>query len=38
MEIIKRAERIRRQVEDYVDAWELPLLHIRNIMVTIQVP
>ena len=32
MEIIKRAERIRRQVEDYVDAWEIPLLHIRNIM------
>jgi mannosylglucosylglycerate synthase len=32
MEIIKRAERIRRQVEDYVDAWKIPLLHIRNIM------
>ena len=32
MEIIKRAERIRRQVEDYVDAQEIPLLHIRNIM------
>jgi hypothetical protein len=32
MEIIERAERIRRQVEDYVDAREIPLLHIRNIM------
>ncbi len=32
MEIIERAERIRRQVEDYVNAREIPLLHIRNIM------
>ena len=32
MEIIERAERIRRQVEDYVDAREIPLLHVRNIM------
>jgi mannosylglucosylglycerate synthase len=32
MEIIERAERIRQQIEDYVDAWEIPLLHIRNIM------
>ena len=31
-EISERAERIRRQVEDYVDAREIPLLHIRNIM------
>lgn len=32
IEISNRAERIRRQVEDYMDAWEIPLLHIRNIM------
>ena len=31
-EIIERAERIRRQIEDYVDSWEIPLLHVRNIM------
>ena len=31
-EIIERAERIRQQIEDYVDAWDIPLLHIRNIM------
>ena len=31
-EIRERAEPIRRQVEDYVDAREIPLLHIRNIM------
>ena len=31
-EIIERAERIRRQIEDYVDTWEIPLLHVRNIM------
>ncbi len=32
LEIITRAEHIRRQVEDYVDAREIPLLHIRNVM------
>ncbi len=32
IEITERAERIRRQIEDYVDAWEIPLLHVRNIM------
>jgi hypothetical protein len=31
-EIVERAEPIRRQVEDYVDALKIPLLHIRNIM------
>ncbi len=31
-EIINRAEPIRRQIEDYVDAKDIPLLHIRNIM------
>ncbi len=31
-EIVDRAERIRRQIEDYVDAWDIRLLHIRNIM------
>jgi hypothetical protein len=32
MEITKRAEPIRRQIEEYVDARQIPLLHIRNIM------
>ena len=32
MEIIERAERIRREVEDFVNAWKIPLLHIRNVM------
>lgn len=31
-EIINRAEPIRRQIEDYVDAEDIPLIHIRNIM------
>ena len=31
-EITQRAERIRRQVEHYVDAREIPLVHVRNIM------
>ena len=31
-EITERAKRIRRQIEEYVDAWEIPLLHVRNIM------
>jgi len=32
MEIVERADPIRRQIEGYVDAWEIPLLHVRNIM------
>jgi hypothetical protein len=32
LEITTRAERIRRQIEAYVDAWEIPVLHVRNIM------
>lgn len=32
MEITRRAEAIRRQVEDYLDSQKIPLLHIRNIM------
>ena len=32
MEIVERAEPIRRQVEDYVDAQKIPLLHVRNVM------
>lgn len=32
MEITERAERIRRQIEEFVDVWEIPLLHVRNIM------
>jgi hypothetical protein len=32
MEIIERAEPIRRRVEDYVDAQKIPLLHVRNVM------
>jgi hypothetical protein len=32
MEIIERAEPIRRQVEDYVDSLQIPLLHVRNIL------
>jgi mannosylglucosylglycerate synthase len=32
MEIVGRAEPIRRQIEDYVDAWKIPVLHIRNVM------
>ena len=31
-EITGRARVIRRQVEDYVDAQQIPLLHIRNVM------
>jgi mannosylglucosylglycerate synthase len=31
-EIVERAKRIRRQVEDYVEAWQIPVLHIRNVM------
>ncbi len=31
-EIIERAKPIRQQVEDYVDARQIPLLHIRNLM------
>jgi len=31
-EIIERADRIRRQIEDYVDTREIPLVHVRNIM------
>jgi mannosylglucosylglycerate synthase len=31
-EIIERAQPIRRQVEAYVDAKEIPLLHVRNVM------
>jgi hypothetical protein len=32
MEISKRAEPIRRQVEDYLEAQQIPLVHIRNLM------
>lgn len=32
MEIIERAEPIRRQIEDYVDTQRIPLLHVRNVM------
>ena len=32
MEITKRAEPIRRHVEDYLDAQHIPLVHIRNLM------
>jgi mannosylglucosylglycerate synthase len=31
-EIVERAEPIRRQIEDYVDAWQIPILHVRNVM------
>lgn len=31
-EIIERAKPIRRQVEEYVDDRQIPLLHIRNLM------
>jgi mannosylglucosylglycerate synthase len=31
-EIVERAKPIRRQVEDYVDARQIPVLHIRNLM------
>jgi len=31
-EITERAKVIRRRVEDYVDAHQIPLLHIRNLM------
>ena len=31
-EIVERAEPIRRQVEEYVDARQIPLMHIRNLM------
>ena len=31
-EITERAEVIRRRVEEYVDAHQIPLLHIRNVM------
>jgi mannosylglucosylglycerate synthase len=31
-EIIERAEPIRRQVEEYVDDRQIPLVHIRNLM------
>ena len=31
-EIVERAKPIRRQVEDYVDARQIPVLHIRNVM------
>jgi hypothetical protein len=31
-EIVERAKPIRRQVEDYVDAHQIPALHIRNLM------
>jgi hypothetical protein len=31
-EIVERAKPIRRQIEDYVDAWQIPVLHIRNVM------
>jgi mannosylglucosylglycerate synthase len=32
MEIAQLAESIQRQVEDFVDAWGIQVLHIRNIM------
>ncbi len=32
LEITTRAERIRRQIEAYVDAWKIAVLHVRNIM------
>ena len=31
-EIVERAAPIRRQIEQYVDAQDIPLLHVRNIM------
>ena len=31
-EIVERAEPIRRQVEEYVDGRQIPLVHIRNLM------
>ena len=31
-EIVERAQPIRRQVEDYLDARQIPLVHIRNVM------